>query len=125
MLFYGLLMSLSTFFCYQYLSEKRYMMSARALSLFKILINMLMLDLFVGFVVGCTMTALGAISFMSRSQSGSLVVLMVLTVTELYPMCSNLIALIYVEPFRQGVFKILNLKRFIKSPQRRSTLVQT
>jgi hypothetical protein len=114
MLFYGTLMCICTFSCYRYFRENRYTVSPKVLSLFKMLMNILVLELLLGFLIGGTMTAIAAISFMTQFRSGSLILLIVLTVTELYPLCSHLIVLTFIEPYRQGLFRILHLKRFIK-----------
>jgi hypothetical protein len=125
MLFYGTLMCIFTYACYRYFRENKNTISPKVLSLFKMLMHILVLELFLGFVICGTMTAIAAISFMSRSPSGPLILLIVLTVTELYPFCSHLIVLAFIEPYRQSLFRILRLKRFIKSPNTNKPKINT
>jgi hypothetical protein len=114
-LFYGTLMSFSTFLCYKYLRQKSYMLTAKTLSLFRNLMNMLLLELCIGFVLGTIMTIIIGISLLTNAQSGSLIMLFVMTIMELYPFGSHLIVIIYVETYRQGVVKLLHLTRFNQS----------
>jgi hypothetical protein len=83
------------------------------LSLFKNLMNMLLLELF---IIRGTLTLIVATSLLTRARSGSLIVLFILIITELYPFCTHLIVIIYVEPYRQNIRKILHLTRFIETP---------
>lgn len=91
------------------------MMSTRAASLFKSLINMLVIDLVVSFNCTNALVASCVVNVVMRTRHGSLAFLMSMSIAELYPLFSNMVVLLYIGPYRQALCRMFGLDRFSRT----------
>ncbi|KAH7720989.1 hypothetical protein AAVH_11456 [Aphelenchoides avenae] len=95
---------------YYYLRQNRNSLSDRTVALYRVLINVLVADMFLSLFIGFVPMALTFAALLLRWHDGASVAVLALTVCMWYPCCANVILLSYVKPYRMAVRGLLRLK---------------
>ncbi|KAH7713973.1 hypothetical protein AAVH_18650 [Aphelenchoides avenae] len=103
----GAVIALSAFGCYYFLARNRRKFSSRTITLYRTLINALVTDAALAFFMVFVPLLTSMASFQFQWGYSSTTVLVSITIALWYPVCTHLVLLTYVKPYRNAVLEIV------------------
>ncbi|KAH7725286.1 hypothetical protein AAVH_07079 [Aphelenchoides avenae] len=101
----------STVGCYRYLRQNRSWISERTAALYRILINALVIEAFLGGALVITPALVSLMAFNAGYGYGAPVALMSFTIVNWYPLAANVVLVTYIRPYRIALGQLLQLGR--------------